>query len=294
MFGYVKACKSEMKVKEYELYSAAYCGLCRAMGKCTGQLSRFTLSYDLTFLSLVRCALEKEKISVSRHRCIAHPLKKRPMIDVCPALIYSAGASAELSYFKLEDDIRDSKRTKKLLASALFPFFKHFKKKSGIDGLGDTIKKKLDALSDTEKEKSASVDLPAELFGELLGEVFSHGLDGPERKIAYAVGLHTGKFIYAADAADDYPSDLKSGSYNPFVQLYGNDFSDDKKQTVKTALLCELQNLEAAVNLIDFSTCPDIGEIVYNIIYLGMPEQMENALYHNKSERTTNKNERPL
>ena len=294
MFGYVKACKSEMKIKEYELYCAAYCGLCRAMGKCTGQLSRFTLNYDFVFLSLVRCALKKEKISLSYHRCIAHPIKKRPMIDHTSALAFSAGASAELSYFKLEDDMRDGKRSKKLLSAALFPFFKYFRSRSGIEGLGDVIKEKLDTLSQLEYERCASIDRPAEIFGELLGEVFSHGLNGQERLLSYEVGMHTGKFIYVADAADDYQSDLKSGSYNPIVELYGEDFSEQRKQNVKTALLCELQKLEAAVNLIDFSQCHDIGEIIYNIIYLGMPEQMEHALYHNNSERTTKQNERPI
>jgi len=283
-----------MKIKDYELYCAAYCGLCRAMGKCTGQLSRLTLNYDFVFLALIRSALLKEKITVSRHRCIVHPIKKRPMIDLSPALFYSAGASAELSYFKLMDDVRDSKRIKKLAATALFPFFKYFKSRSGIDGIGEVIKEKLQELSRVEEERCASLDRPAEIFGELLGEVFSHGLEGTERILAYEAGLHTGKFIYAADAADDYEADLKSGSYNPIVEMYGEDLSNDKKQSVRTALLCELQKLEAAVNLIDFSQCTDVGEIIYNIIYLGMPEQMENALFHKNSERKARQNERSL
>ena len=37
MFGYVKTVRGELRIREYEYYRASYCGLCRAMGKCTGQ-----------------------------------------------------------------------------------------------------------------------------------------------------------------------------------------------------------------------------------------------------------------
>ncbi len=292
MFGYVRTCKGEMRVKEYELYSASYCGLCRAMGKCTGQLSRFTLSYDFVFLYLVRCALACEKPSVSFHRCPAHPLKKRPMTDFSESAAYAARASAGLCAFKLEDDISDSKRGKRLAFKALSPFFSHFKKKACLPELEITVKKKLESLSLLEDERCASLDKTAEVFGELLGEVFCYGLDGDKRTLAYEVGFHTGKFIYAADAADDYLSDIKSGSYNPLIEIYGDSLEDSQKESIKTALLCELGRLEAAVNLIDFSSCPDIREIIYNVIYLGMPEVMHKALYNcndKKSERKSRK-----
>ncbi len=209
------------------------------------------------------------------------------MIDCSNAMAYSARASAELCAMKLEDDIKDSKNTKKLLCKAIFPFFKHFIKKSGLDTLRENARCKLDKLTRLEEERCSSLDRTAELFGELLGEVFSYGLDQSKKVLAYEIGFHTGKFIYAADAADDYQKDIKSGSYNPLAELFGDSFGDEQKNSIKTALLCELKQLEAAVNLVDFSSCPDIGEIIYNIIYLGMPEQMDRALY--KSERTDNK-----
>ena len=63
MFGYVKTHNPELRVAEYEYYRAAYCGLCRSMGKCTGQCSRMTLSYDFAFLALIRLALTGDKVS---------------------------------------------------------------------------------------------------------------------------------------------------------------------------------------------------------------------------------------
>ena len=50
MFGYVKPVVGEMLVREHEFYKATYCGICRAMKKHTGTLSRVTLSYDSVFL----------------------------------------------------------------------------------------------------------------------------------------------------------------------------------------------------------------------------------------------------
>ena len=58
MFGYVVVDKTALRIREYDYYRATYCGLCHAMGKCTGCASRLTLSYDVTFLALVREMLE--------------------------------------------------------------------------------------------------------------------------------------------------------------------------------------------------------------------------------------------
>ena len=32
MFGYVRIYKPELKIKDYEIYKAAYCSVCRALG----------------------------------------------------------------------------------------------------------------------------------------------------------------------------------------------------------------------------------------------------------------------
>ena len=151
--------------------------------------------------------------------------------------------------------------------------------------MDDKITKKLDALCELEKSKCASIDAPASVFGELLSEIFSYGLDSDSGRIAREIGYHTGKFIYAADAADDYQKDLASGNYNPIVQIYSDGFGEAERQSVKTALLCELHSLGAAAELIDFSGYADLEGIIKNIIYLGMPEQMDLALCREKHKQ---------
>ena len=75
MYGYVRTHAPELKVREQEYYRAVYCGLCRTMGKCTGQCSRMTLSYDFTYFALVRMALTGSFPAIKARRCLAHPFR---------------------------------------------------------------------------------------------------------------------------------------------------------------------------------------------------------------------------
>lgn len=281
MFGYIRPDTPELRVRENEYYRAVYCGLCRAQGKCTGQCSRMTLSYDAVFLALVRMALDKTQITVKRGRCIAHPLKKRAYVDFCEPLAYCAYAYALLVYGKCLDDINDEKgmerfkaRLKKQLAKGMRK--KALKKYSELDG---RISDSLARLSATEKKCLPSVDVPAEHFGELLSEILSYGLEGADEKITKSIGKHIGRWIYITDAADDLEDDLKKGRFNPFACLYdGQLLTDEQKSDVSTSLRLELLASEPAFDLIDFDGMSDIEGIIKNIIYRGMPDVADRIL----------------
>jgi len=121
MFGYVRPLVSEMKVRENEMFRALYCGLCRAMGKHTGCASTLTLSYDFVFLAVFRSALTGEKLTVEKHRCALHPLKKRAMAADSETLRYCARAAALLTFAKLQDDLTDERGLRRLIARTLHP-----------------------------------------------------------------------------------------------------------------------------------------------------------------------------
>jgi hypothetical protein len=276
MFGYVKPVVKELLVKEHEFYKATYCGICRMMKKYTGALSPVTITYDSVFLALVRMAfIDDSELSGSMCRCVAHPLKKRRIIDENPALVYTARAFAILTYYKTADDISDEKLVRRLAVGAARPVVKGARKRSELERLDSIAKEKLSAISALEAEKCKSVDLPATLFGELLGEIFSDGLDGEGRLICYQVGYRLGRFVYVADAAEDYEEDARLGRYNPFVLSYGTDkLSDEARSTIRTGLLLECRELEAAVNLLPFGRKHTVEGIVKNIIYLGLTERI--------------------
>lgn len=274
MFGYVRADKPEMRIREYEYYRSVYCGLCRSMGKCGGQCSRLTLSYDFAFLALVRMAVAGEKPEFKARRCIAHPIKKRTMAEISPSLEYSASASVLLSYHKIKDDISDERGGKRFLARFLKPFFGGMRRKSAkkYRELSGEIERLLGELSEIEKDEGCvSIDRPAEIFGKLLSRIMSYGLEGSGEKIAEKIGYHVGKWIYIIDAADDYPDDVKRSRYNPIACVYGKDGLDEAEaEGIKTALVHELMEAEKGFDLIEYPTV-DMKEVISNIIYLGMP-----------------------
>lgn len=287
MFGYIRTDTPELKVREHEFYRGTYCGLCRSMGKCTGQCSRMALSYDFVFLALVRLAMEKTEVSFSQKRCLAHPLKKRNSMNDNPVLRYCAGAAAILNYHKLRDDLVDEKGGKRLRAVLLRPFVARARKsalRSGLEELDRAVAAGLAALAETEKKQIASVDIPAQIFGNILGEIVGFGLeDGSDRRIARRLGQQVGRWIYIADALDDMEEDRKKERYNPFLLLYGGTLPEkDAKLSIADALKNELYGAEAAVDLMDMEN-PTEKNLILNILYSGMPGRIEEILCHDQS-----------
>ena len=283
MFGYVKVNNSELKVKEYEFYRGTYCGLCRSMGKCTGQCSRMTLNYDFVFLALVRMALDTPKIHFEQKRCLAHPFKKRNSMVRNAALDYCSATSAILNYQKVKDDISDEKGFKKLRARLVLPFVAHARKKAikknpSLKELDAAVAQKLSELSAIEKSDRVSVDEPANCFGELLGQIMAFGFDGSDARVAFEFGKSIGAWIYIADALDDMKDDFKKGRYNPFIRLYdGNLPSEEQLTSIYYAIKNRLYSAEAAFDLFDADDGA-IKNIIQNVIYLGIPERTESII----------------
>ena len=53
MFGYVRPSAARLTEEDMDRFGAAYCGLCKTMGKRHGQAARFVLNYDFAFLALL-------------------------------------------------------------------------------------------------------------------------------------------------------------------------------------------------------------------------------------------------
>lgn len=276
MFGYVKPRHADLRVREYEFYRAAYCGVCRAMRKETGFFTSFSLSYDAVFLALCRMLTTDRQVTCKKRRCVAHPLKKRPCLCENAALTYAARAFALLADEKLEDDARDKKRSKRIRARLLRPIFKRGAKRARLGFLRQETMACLDRLHEMEEESLPSIDAPADEFGDLLGLVFAEGLEGQTAEDFYQVGFHLGRFIYAADAADDHAEDKKSGDYNPYVLLYPDaDFTRGLPDSVRTSLRLTLTALGEAVERLPFAGDAAVESIIKNTVYLGLADRVE-------------------
>ena len=294
MFGYVKTYTSELYVRENEFYKGVYCGLCRSLGKCTGQFSKVTLNYDFVFGALLRMAATGEKISFEKKRCIIHPIRKRLMATRCASLDFCARAASLLSYHKVNDDVCDEKGAKRAKARFLRALMRGMRRKARKQlGVADTvISSRLAELSEIEKLCLESADIPADCFGHLMGELLSLSLPEKEAKIIKNAAFHLGRWIYLVDAADDFSDDVKKGRFNPLYCLYKEDtLSDVHKETLFNALTAELMQISAALDLLE---CENANEnvfgIIKNILTLGMPNTAERVLYGEKG----NSHERSL
>ena len=292
MFGYVIVDKPSLRIREYDYYRATYCGLCHAMGKCTGCASRLTLSYDTTFFVLVREMLDGTKVEFVKKRCIRHPIKKIETVKINPQLEYSACVGAQLAYGKIVDNINDEKGMKRFVANICKVLFSRMDMKSfdQIPTMECFISEKLEIISQIEEERTKSIDTPAEVFGDMMAGLLSYGFEGEKKMIAEKIGKRIGRWIYIVDAFDDYESDRKSGSYNPFVELYdGKDFSDDDLLSISKMLEAELSIAFSAIELLDDDSDKNRSEIIKNILCLGMPASVERICKKkekNKEEKT--------
>ena len=295
MFGYVKPYVPELKIKEYECFRAVYCGLCRAMGKISGQMSRLTLSYDFVFFVMMRMALTGEKPEFEEFRCPVHFTKKRQYMRLSEGSAYSAVLSSVLAKEKNSDDLNDEKGTKHLKALLLSPFFTHFLAKSKKnrkyeyrEEFGTETSKLLYELGKLENEGCQSLDETAEAFGNLLAYILSFGLEDETAAIAREIGMATGRFVYVCDAADDLADDVKKNRYNPIYAGWGDIALEDGRishvaaESIKISLPIDLEKLGEAVEKLngDHVFVP----IIKNIVYLGMPSSLERVIEGGKKK----------
>lgn len=297
MFGYVKVLKPEMKVREYELYSSTYCGLCRAMGKCTGQCSRLALSYDMVFLALARIGNSGDSVELGKATCIAHPFRKRAYMKRNPTLDYCAAAAAILNYHKIGDDLSDERGAKRMAAAAAFPIAAYGRKRALRQGYGEldgTIGEKLAELSRIEEKRLPSVNEPARVFGDILGELFSYGVTGDGGRILRELGCSVGRWIYIADALDDWQEDAKRGRYNPFALLYGKEKPDEHElEGIRIAMKNELVSAESAYDLMDIEN-RDVKNVIENILFSGLPSRVEEIAKKGNNPKGNRTDDRPL
>ena len=123
MFGYVRPFKSELLVRQYDQYKAAYCQLCRALKQHYGWLASFTLSYDCTFYALLMLSTREAKLSLHHGRCVMNPLKRCDFLESDGEAYHKAAAlSVLLTYHKLRDNLEDDSFWKSFGSRVFLPF----------------------------------------------------------------------------------------------------------------------------------------------------------------------------
>lgn len=269
MFGYIRAYKPEMRVKEFEMYKAIYCSLCKKLGKDYGLLSRFTLNYDFTFLCLLELSLSEKPCELCRKNCTFNPFKKcNYCTDLSSGFDLPAAAAMIMLYYKISDNICDEKGIKRLGAKISKMVFSSSHKKAA-KAHPETEKIVADYIAEQrefEKQGKFDLDAAADPTAKALGKIFMcFGGDSASGRVLRRLGYCMGRYIYIIDAVSDFESDLKNGSYNPFCGCTKQEMIDLARQAVNLSAA----EAQRAFELLDICKFKDI---LGNIIYLGLEE----------------------
>ncbi len=271
MFGYVRPMKGELKVRDYEMFQAAYCGLCRTMKRRYGSFSTAFLNYDLTFLTVLLLGLRGETGYVDK-RCAASPFKKKKMCAPSSALDDCAGYAVMLTCGKLRDDAADSGIFRSILSRCALILLRRAEKRadSSLPGFRSLTAECMAALSAREADGCPVMDEMADLFARILEDT-ARCQAGEEAKPLKELLYHVGRWIYIVDAADDLREDLEAGRYNCLARRFslgGNDIPEEVSDYVRTTLKL---SSERALSLAGELELGNYTQLVENILSLGLP-----------------------
>ncbi len=281
MFGYIEANAAVLTDEQLKRYRGCYCGLCRSLKERHGQLSRVTLSFDMTFLVMfLNSMYEPEEVS-GEGRCGIHPLKKRSYWS-SSFTDYAADMNVALAYHNCLDDWKDDRNALRYAqAKALEARYKAIMQQWPRQC--EAIERCISTLSEIEKSGTEDPDAGANCFAELMGELFVC-VDEPvwsERIRLFGQAL--GRFIYMMDACVDLEKDKKRGRYNPLIQKGKEDLTEEDKQLILKMLVGECTRIFELFPLLQ-----DL-DIMRNILYSGVWQQYAMALKKNKEDAKLDK-----
>ena len=256
MFGYVIPDKNNMYIKDFNVFQAYYCGLCKALSRSGSQLSRLCTNYDTTFYNALLHSLTDTEVKIERKLCLING-KKKPVIVTDDLTRKVADLSVLLVYYNALDDVHDGKKSRAAVVGVL------------------AARKRAAARR---KRNSAQLDLVADCFASLMRDVTRTLIPTDEHIDAFMYNL--GRLVYFFDAADDVEKDAKKGRYNPLIAAYGKcdtkaEFLEKNAQELDFLLRSTYNKLVGAYNHMHIVVSEGM---LSNTVYLGLNMQMERLL----------------
>ncbi len=218
LLGYVRAYKSGLNDREYEVYKGVYCTLCKTLLRRYSPFGQLFLSYDAAFLALVLLSVTPDCPAEKPSRCCYNPFKKCLSCGRGDVPDFCADISVLLFYYKILDDLHDRGFLHRLLAAIAFPLAWLMRRKAM------RIRKDADELigamirEQAQREKeNASLDAAAEPSARALASLACMRVqDADVNRFFYLLG----RFVYLIDAVDDVPDDLRRRNFNPLKERY--------------------------------------------------------------------------
>lgn len=276
MFGYIAANLEEMKLKDYRIYRAFYCGICQDLKEYHGQISRTTLTYDMTFLAILLEGLYEPEEERGAYSCAAHPFQKHPSIR-SEVTAYAADMNVLISYFNLLDDWEDDRKILPLMAAGFMKRDMH-RLCGKYPRQIKAIRRYLVKLKACEEEHSPDLDRASGDTGELMAEIFQWKEDHWVPTLRQ-IGYYIGKFIYLMDAYDDVEKDRKAGNYNPWLGIAGEKDFRERAEEILVLLAAQCSREFEKLPIIEYV------DILRNILYSGIWTKYNN-MENKKKEKT--------
>jgi len=285
MFGYLAPLKSELKMREFEVYNAYYCSVCHAVKRRYGELPRLMLSYDSVLLAMLAEGFigERKGPAFKVFRCFNNPAKKRNEALPSEGIDYAADVMVLLGWLGLADrkHDRDDTNPLKYVATTAGEALIRRAGEKAAEKLGEKARVCRECVEEQRKLEASgegSLDKASDPTGRMMAEVMdmapaAAGGGKDERNsvsfVLREMGYHLGRYIYIIDAADDLEKDRKSGAYNPLL------IHPVPPETLETAVSLDLARvceLAYKLKLIDHKS------IIDNIFYLGLRAKMDEVL----------------
>lgn len=120
------------------------------------------------------------------------------------------------------------------------------------------------AAASPSEDSGAGIERCADCMGEIMRLLFS-ACDGEAlaSEILGKIGYHIGRWVYFADAADDYDEDLRKGRFNPFFP------EKPAPEALVPALECELGAIDGIMSRLRVKE-KDIDGLLRNILSEGL------------------------
>lgn len=219
MFGYINPDTPYLFIKDEKLYKAAYCGMCKSIGASCGTLSKTALTYDVAFLSVLLHNIANCDFKIKKRRCSLHLIKRRYMAEADDISRLLGCVNTALAYYKLLDDRADGDK-KGLFAFVYRRGYKKVLKRH--PRVAEIISAQTDAQRKLEREGCSVIEQACEPTAVMLKELSDYALGQYATPHTGALMYAIGKWIYLADALDDYDKDVKKGRYNVFYRAFGS------------------------------------------------------------------------
>ncbi len=209
MFGYVKLDKKAPLLLKNN-FRKHYCFLCHSLGKYYGQLSRFLVSFDVTFC-LMLFAEDAYLKQVEAIKCFkkSEPLNTALNEELAKKI---AAFNLTLVAAELDDNIRDKDNFYSKIAYGALK--KQFKKiQADFPLLWTTVNEGYDEMEAIEK-RDGSLDEMENCFADIIEKVAKSCFDVTDEGILSQLKF-VAKNLYFMDAVDDLDKDVKNNAYNP-------------------------------------------------------------------------------